>query len=80
MILSTAELTTLFEKIIKEFHLQGSINKIDCIGRGNINDTYLAQTLIENGEREYILQRVNHLVFSEPQKIAEKRIYPRYRK
>ena len=71
MILSTAELTTLFEKIIKEFHLQGSINKIDCIGRGNINDTYLAQTLVENGEREYILQRVNHLVFSEPQKIAE---------
>ncbi len=71
MILSTAELTLLFEKIIKEFHLQGTINKIDCIGRGNINDTYLAQTLVENGEREYIFQRVNHLVFSEPKKIAE---------
>ncbi len=71
MILSITELNLLFEKIIKEFRLQGRINKIDCIGRGNINDTYLTQTLIENGEREYIFQRVNHFVFAEPQKIAE---------
>lgn len=71
IILSITELHSLFETVIKEFRLQGSINKIDCIGRGNINDTYLAQTLVENGEREYIFQRVNHFVFSEPQKIAE---------
>lgn len=71
MILSTTELKSLFNAIIKEFKLQGSVNKIDCIGRGNINDTYLVQTVIDEGIREYIFQRVNHRVFSQPQKIAE---------
>ncbi|MBQ1206389.1 MAG: aminoglycoside phosphotransferase family protein [Clostridia bacterium] len=71
MILSITELKSLFETIIKEFRLEGNISKISCIGRGNINDTYLAQTVIENGIREYIVQRVNHFVFSEPQRIAE---------
>ena len=71
MILSITELKLLFEKLIKDFRLEGRINKIDCIGRGNINDTYLAQTLIEDGEREYIIQRVNHNVFANPNVIAE---------
>lgn len=69
--MSITELNSLFTTLIKEFRLQGTVTKIDCIGRGNINDTYLAQTAVENGIREYIVQRVNRFVFSEPQRIAE---------
>lgn len=65
------ELVPVFEKIIEEFNLKGTLTDIVCIGTGNINDTYLATTDFEGCNRQYIVQRVNHRVFSNPERIAE---------
>ncbi len=65
------ELFTLFETIINDFNLKGELIGYSCISTGNINDTYVARTAFHNGEKHYIIQRVNHHVFSEPEKIAE---------
>ncbi|MBR6754632.1 MAG: aminoglycoside phosphotransferase family protein [Clostridia bacterium] len=69
--MSNTELFSLFETIIKEFKLKGELKDIRGISTGNINDTYLAVTKYYNGEKNYIIQRVNHHVFTEPVKIAE---------
>lgn len=71
MILDNLDLHELFKAIIKDFGLEGELTDIKYIGTGNINDTYSAKTVIDGGEREYILQRVNHFVFSNPNRIAE---------
>ncbi len=65
------ELFPLFETIINDFNLKGELIKIRCISTGNINDTYIAITSFHDGIKQYIIQRVNHHVFSEPEKVAE---------
>ena len=65
------ELYPLFKTLIREFNLKGSLSKIRCISTGNINDTYIATTSFNCGERAYLVQRVNHNVFLNPQRIAE---------
>lgn len=65
------ELFPLFRTIIKDFNLKGELTDINCISTGNINDTYVARTAFHLGEKLYIIQRVNHKVFSSPEKIAE---------
>lgn len=69
--MSNNELYPLFKTIIKDFGLEGELTGITYIGTGNINDTYSALTVVDGGEREYIIQRVNHRVFSKPERIAE---------
>ncbi len=69
--METKELFPLFETIIKDFNLKGELKDIEFIGTGNINDTYVARTNFHLGEKLYIIQRVNHNVFAEPQRIAE---------
>ncbi len=65
------ELFPLFQTIIKDFNLKGELTDIICISTGNINDTFVARTAFHLGEKLYIIQRVNHNVFSSPEKIAE---------
>ncbi len=65
------ELNSLFNILIEEFNLKGTLKEIHCVSTGNINDTYVATTSVENGERSYLVQRVNHKVFSDPERIAE---------
>lgn len=65
------ELFELFETIIKDFNLKGDLIDIRMISTGNINDTYVARTAFHNGEKLYIIQRVNHNVFAYPEQIAE---------
>lgn len=65
------ELYPLFNTIINEFNLKGTLSRIYCVSAGNINDTYVATTAYEEGERQYLVQRVNHNVFSSPELIAE---------
>ncbi len=69
--MNNRELYPLFEKIIKEFELKGNLTAIHCISAGNINDTFLAMASFGDGGMAYIIQRVNHNVFREPQLIAE---------
>lgn len=69
--LSNYVLFPLFNQIIKDFNLKGELKKINCVSTGNINDTFVALTMHEGHEREYIFQRVNHRVFSSPERVAE---------
>lgn len=65
------ELYPLFNTLIEEFNLKGTLTEIFCVSAGNINDTYVATTEVDSGERSYLFQRVNHHVFSDPERIAE---------
>jgi len=65
------ELYPLFKTLIREFNLKGTLSEIRCISTGNINDTYLLNTSFNCWERTYLVQRVNHNVFSNPERIAE---------
>lgn len=59
------------EAIIKNFDFWGTF--IDCrpYGNGHINDTYLLTFEREDGERRFILQRMNTNVFRNPKELME---------
>ncbi len=69
--MENCELTLLFKRIINDFALKGELCDIECVGSGNINDTYNVKTDCGGTVREYIFQRVNHRVFSHPERVAE---------
>ena len=48
--------------IAQKFDATGTINEIKPLGPGFINDTFIVKTEGE-GDRKYILQRKNHLIF-----------------
>ena len=54
--------------IAEQFDLPGAIVDINEFGAGNINDTYLV-TL--DSKEQFILQRINKVVFSQPQLVME---------
>jgi hypothetical protein len=56
---------------VDAFQLKGKLVNIRCQHSGNINDTYVAETDFFGEQREYIVQRVNHKVFSSPDTVAE---------
>jgi hypothetical protein len=63
-------LDTLFRKICDDFGLKGEYVGCDIIKAGNINDTYVINTVTETGEKQYIVQKVNKNVFKDPLQIA----------
>lgn len=65
------ELYPIFNTIIKDFNLKGSLVSIASLSSGNINDTYIASTIQDDAIRQYIVQRINHNVFPNPEKVAE---------
>lgn len=69
--MNNQELFPLFKTIIEDFNLKGELVDILCVSSGNINDTYVATTDFGGLERQYIVQRVNHHVFSSPKNVAE---------
>lgn len=52
-------------KIANEFQIQGDVQEISPYGFGHINRTYLLVT----SERRYILQKINHNLFKEVDKL-----------
>jgi Ser/Thr protein kinase RdoA (MazF antagonist) len=48
---------------VKHFLPEGKITSISPYGSGHINDTYLVK--IESGKKDYILQRINHQIFTD---------------
>lgn len=52
------------DSVVKEFRFGGNIAAISRLGSGHINDSYLINTLPENGD-DYVLQRINHHVFKD---------------
>jgi hypothetical protein len=56
-----------FQEIIRRFKFEGEFSSANPYGEGHINDTYLA-VFEENGSiHRYILQRINHNVFLNPE-------------
>jgi len=61
-----------FENIVKHFTFEGEFTGAFPYGSGHINDTYAASFSRGNGESSrYILQRINHRVFKEPEKLMK---------
>ena len=61
---------TLFKLVCDNFDLKGDYVDYSIIKAGNINDTYVINTMAESGEKQYIVQRVNTSVFKNPDQIA----------
>lgn len=68
--MSNDELMTVFNRLMEVFPLKGRLVSYYSIKSGNINDTYSIVTDYNGSEKQYIVQRVNHRVFSDPEKIA----------
>lgn len=57
--------------LVREFDLPGDFALAEPFGSGHINDTWRV-TLVQNSvPRRYILQRLNHLVFKNPEAVME---------
>lgn len=56
---------------VQQFDFQGRIVSCNSYGSGHINDTY--RVVVEKGGEEvfFILQRMNHEIFTEPEKLME---------
>ena len=62
------ELCAKKEEVLAAFGKCGPFTSCEPYGNGHINDTFLA--ISENGSR-YILQRINHMIFTRPDEIME---------
>ena len=60
------EMLGLAEKAAQQFELAGEAKSIRPYGSGHINDTFLVE-----GERGYILQRMNRSIFTSPEEVME---------
>ena len=52
-------------KALHAYNIKGAVDRIALFGSGHINDTYL----IETGEKEYLLQKLNQNVFQYPERV-----------
>lgn len=61
----------VFGDLIEKFHLKGCFKRFAVVAAGNINDTYVLETVLPNGElRHYTVQKLNHFVFADPEAVA----------
>lgn len=58
------------EHILNAFKIAGQVNQVKPIGSGHINDTYTV-TLTGSENPSYILQRINHNIFPNIEKLSE---------
>lgn len=56
---------------IAQFDMEGKLVDQQPYGNGHINDTFLLTYETLNGDRKYILQRMNHAIFKKPQQLME---------
>ncbi|MDF1550329.1 MAG: hypothetical protein P1P88_21065, partial [Bacteroidales bacterium] len=59
----------MLNEIANVFFPHETITEIKAFGNGHINDTY--KLILENKSEQYILQRINHNVFPDPQGIIQ---------
>ena len=59
------------KKALEQFAIDGSVTEIRPYGNGHINDTFLAVFQTGDGEKRYILQRMNHNIFKNPPLLME---------
>ncbi len=61
------EMTPDFSSIVRQFEFEGDFVLAGPYGSGHINDTYAAIFRVNGTNRRYILQRINHHVFRNPE-------------
>ncbi len=59
------------DKAIAAFCLKGTLRSASPYGNGHINDTFLVTCDLAGAEKKYILQRMNHSIFQNPQALME---------
>jgi len=60
------------EKILSKFNIEGTLKEIKENHSGNINNTYIAVFVDEEGnEKKYLIQKINTTVFTEPYKLMK---------
>ena len=61
-----------FDKVGREFRLNGTILRVEQINSGNINKTFKVTYLQDDGsEKSYLFQKVNTYVFKKPIEVME---------
>jgi len=61
-----------FYTIVKQFSIEGQYTSISPYGAGHINDTYVISfEMAPDNTRRYILQRINHLIFTKPEQVMQ---------
>ena len=58
-------------KILNAFDISGELISIEVNKAGNINKTYIAEYLVNNKKKKYLIQRINNNVFTEPFKLMK---------
>lgn len=61
----------LIKNIGKKFALCGEILSANAFGDGHINDTFLVSVSAPDGEKKYVLQRINTRVFRNPEAVMQ---------
>ena len=56
-------------EIAKQFDVKGQLVTVQVIGSGNVNDTYRAIFRTTFDEQQFVLQRINQVVFPSPEKV-----------
>jgi hypothetical protein len=59
------------KNICEQFSIQGSFTQALPYGTGHINDTYCVTFNTANGNKRYILQRINHNIFKRPAELMD---------
>ncbi len=56
-----------FQKILHCFNIEGDFLSADIYGTGHINDSYAVKFEVNGEVHSYLLQRINHHVFKDPE-------------
>ncbi len=59
------------QQVVAQFKVKENVGNIYPYGSGHINDTYKVETTIDYFKVNYILQRLNHNIFTQPMKLQE---------
>ncbi len=60
------------DEVAAQFAIEGRLKEKAAYGNGHINDTFLlVYELSDNSQKQYILQKMNHSIFKNPQQLME---------
>ena len=65
------ELCVKKEEALASFQIKGELISCDLYGNGHINDTFLAIYQRPEGQKRYVLQRMNHEIFTNPEVLMQ---------
>lgn len=65
------QLCMKIDEAIERFRFSGDVTSYERYGEGHINDTFLVKIQNDDLQKRYILQRINHDIFSNPEKLME---------